>query len=46
MLLVEQYYDFAAALAGQYAVMSRGRVIRRGAGDMMEADGVRQLLTV
>ena len=46
VLLVEQYYDFAAALAGQYAVMSRGQVIRRGAGDQMEADGVRQLLTV
>ena len=46
VLLVEQYYDFAAALAGQYAVMSRGQVIKRGAGDRMEADQVRQLLTV
>ncbi|MEO8136674.1 MAG: urea ABC transporter ATP-binding subunit UrtE [Betaproteobacteria bacterium] len=46
VLLVEQYYDFAAALAGQYAVMSRGQVIRRGEGSQMEADGVRQLLTV
>lgn len=46
VLLVEQYYDFAAALAGQYAVMSRGQIIKRGAGDRMEADGVRQLLTV
>jgi urea transport system ATP-binding protein len=46
VLLVEQYYDFAAALAGQYAVMSRGQIIKRGAGDRMEADAVRQLLTV
>jgi urea transport system ATP-binding protein len=46
VLLVEQYYDFAAALAGQYVVMSRGQVIKRGAGDQMEADNVRQLLTV
>lgn len=46
VLLVEQYYDFAAALAGQYAVMSRGQIIKRGAGDQMETDGVRQLLTV
>ena len=46
VLLVEQYYDFAAALAGQYAVMSRGQVIRRGAGDRMDADNVRELLTV
>jgi urea transport system ATP-binding protein len=46
VLLVEQYYDFAAALASQYAVMSRGAIVKRGAGDRMEADAVRQLLTV
>ncbi len=46
VLLVEQYYDFAAALAGQYAVMSRGQIVQRGAGDQMEEDSVRQLLTV
>ncbi len=46
VLLVEQYYDFAAALAGQYAVMSRGQIVRRGAGERMEADAVRELLTV
>jgi urea transport system ATP-binding protein len=46
VLLVEQYYDFAAALAGQYAVMSRGQIVRRGAGERMEADGIRQLLSV
>jgi urea transport system ATP-binding protein len=46
VLLVEQYYDFAAALAGQYAVMSRGQIVKRGAGSQMEADAVRELLTV
>ena len=46
VLLVEQYYDFAAALAGQYAVMSRGQIIKRGAGEQMDEDNVRQLLTV
>jgi urea transport system ATP-binding protein len=46
VLLVEQYYDFAAALAGQYAVMSRGQIVKRGAGAQMEADAVRELLTV
>ncbi|MEO7761298.1 MAG: urea ABC transporter ATP-binding subunit UrtE [Casimicrobiaceae bacterium] len=46
VLLVEQYYDFAAALAGQYAVMSRGQIIKRGLGERMEVDAVRELLTV
>jgi len=46
VLLVEQYYDFAAALAGQYAVMSRGQIVKRGAGAQMESDAVRELLTV
>jgi len=46
ILLVEQYYDFAAALADQYVVMSRGEVIRRGLGADMERDGVRDLLAV
>jgi len=46
ILLVEQYYDFAAALASQYVVMARGEVIRHGAGADMERDGVRELLAV
>jgi urea transport system ATP-binding protein len=46
ILLVEQYYDFARALADQYLVMERGEIIRRGAGDDMEKDGVRELLAV
>jgi len=46
ILLVEQYYDFAAALANQYVVLARGEVIRSGAGQNMERDGVRGLLAV
>jgi ABC-type multidrug transport system ATPase subunit len=30
ILLVEQYYDFAAELADQYLVMERGEFIARG----------------
>ena len=46
IVLVEQYYDFAAELADQYLVMERGEVIRRGRGADMEADGVRKLMSV
>ncbi len=46
ILLVEQYYDFARALAGQYLVMERGEIIKRGAGADMDKDGVRELLSV
>jgi urea transport system ATP-binding protein len=46
ILLVEQYYDFAKALANQYAVMSRGEVIKAGKGADMDADGVRELIAV
>jgi urea transport system ATP-binding protein len=46
ILLVEQYYDFARALADQYLVMERGEIIKRGAGADMEKDGVRELLAV
>jgi urea transport system ATP-binding protein len=46
ILLVEQYYDFARSLAGQYLVMERGEIVRRGAGADMERDGVRRLLAV
>ena len=46
ILLVEQYYDFARALADQYLVMERGEIIRRGAGTDMEKDGVRELLSL
>ncbi len=46
ILLVEQYYDFAAELADQYIVMERGEVIKRGRGADMEADGARQLVSI
>ena len=46
IVLVEQYYDFAAELADQYLVMERGEIIQRGRGAAMEADGVRQLMSI
>ena len=46
VLLVEQYYDFAAELADQYLVMERGEIVARGAGKDMEADGVRQKMSI
>ena len=32
IVLVEQYYDFAAELADQYLVMERGEIVQRGRG--------------
>ena len=46
VLLVEQYYDFAAELADQYLVMERGEIVARGAGADMEAGGVRQKMSI
>ena len=46
IVLVEQYYDFAAELADQYLVMERGEIIRRGRGADMQADGVRALMSI
>ena len=46
ILLVEQYYDFAEALADSYVVMARGAVIRHGKGAEMQADGIRQLVAI
>ena len=46
VLLVEQYYDFAAELADQYLVMERGEVVMRGRGADMEADGVRAKMSI
>jgi urea transport system ATP-binding protein len=46
ILLVEQYFEFARALADRYVVMERGEVVLAGdARDMIEAD-VRRHLTV
>lgn len=46
ILLVEQFYDFAAELADQYLVMSRGTIVKSGRGADMEADGVRKLVAI
>jgi urea transport system ATP-binding protein len=46
IVLVEQYYDFAAELADQYLVMERGEIVARGRGAEMAADGVRQRMSI
>jgi urea transport system ATP-binding protein len=46
IVLVEQYYDFAAELADQYLVMERGEIVARGRGAKMAADGVRQRMSI
>ncbi|MBJ7220331.1 MULTISPECIES: urea ABC transporter ATP-binding subunit UrtE [unclassified Brenneria] len=46
ILLVEQFYDFAAELADSYLVMSRGEIVQRGRGKDMETDGVRGLVAI
>jgi urea transport system ATP-binding protein len=46
IVLVEQYYDFAAELADRYLVMERGEVIARGAARDMEAEGVRGRMSI
>ena len=46
IVLVEQYYDFAAELADQYIVMERGEIVQRGRGKDMEAEGARQRVSI
>jgi urea transport system ATP-binding protein len=46
IVLVEQFYDFAAELADQYLVMERGEILQRGRGEDMEAEGVRRLMSI
>ena len=46
IVLVEQYYDFAAELADQYLVMERGQIVARGRGADMASDGVRQRMSI
>jgi urea transport system ATP-binding protein len=46
ILLVEQYFDFARALADKYAVMERGEVVLAGEGSTMVESDVRRYLTV
>lgn len=46
ILLVEQYYDFARALADHYLVMSRGQVVKQGIGADMDTDNIRNFVTL
>jgi urea transport system ATP-binding protein len=46
ILLVEQYYDFARALADTYLVMSRGQIIKQGLGADMDADNIRNFVAL
>ncbi len=46
IVLVEQYYDFAAELADQYLLMERGEIVQRGRGSDMEREGVRERMSI
>ena len=46
IVLVEQYYDFAAELADRYLVMERGEVVQQGLGADMGAEGVRAKMSI
>lgn len=46
ILLVEQFYDFAAELADSYLVMSRGSIVQQGRCENMEQEGVRGLVAI
>ena len=46
ILLCEQYYDFAEALADQYLVMERGEVIASGPGAEMKTKDIRKLVAI
>lgn len=46
ILLVEQFYDFAAELADSYLVMTRGSIVQQGRRENMEREGVRGLVAI
>jgi urea transport system ATP-binding protein len=46
ILLVEQYFEFAQALADRYVVMERGEIVLSGMARDMVEDDVRRYLTV
>lgn len=46
ILLVEQYFDFAKALADQYVILRRGEVVKHGLGKDMDEQELRAYLTV
>ncbi len=46
ILLCEQYFDFAQALADKFVVLSRGEVVAAGAQDQMNDEDVKRHLAV
>jgi urea transport system ATP-binding protein len=46
IVLVEQYYDFAAELADQYLLMERGEIVQRGRGKDMDTERVRERMSI
>jgi urea transport system ATP-binding protein len=46
ILLCEQYFDFARALADRFVVLSRGEVVASGEADRMDGEDVRRHLAV
>ena len=46
ILLVEQFVDFAEAVADEYVVLVRGQVVSRGRGEDMARNKVRDLIAV
>jgi urea transport system ATP-binding protein len=46
VLLCEQYFDFARALADKFVVLSRGEVVAAGAPELMDGEDVRRHLAV
>jgi urea transport system ATP-binding protein len=46
ILLCEQYFEFARALADQFVVLSRGEVVAVGAAQQMDGADVRRHLAV
>ena len=46
VLLIEQYLEFAMSLAQNYAILSRGAVVDRGAVADLRPDEVRRYLAL
>ena len=46
ILLCEQYFDFARALADRFVVLSRGEVVASGGADEMDGEHVKRYLSV
>jgi urea transport system ATP-binding protein len=46
ILLVEQYYEFAAELADSFMIMERGQTVHSGNGEDMSSDAVRRRLAL